>query len=221
MKMKIKILLTMVMISLLTLTSSFGVSAKEYKENVINENFDSNKGTFLIPGDMDEDGTVDTDDLNDLRKILLTEHSDWSYNAIVNAEANGKFSDVNGDSCVDIRDLVCQKINEENTFINEGKMNLYGNSSLKEDFISSLGTGATYQLSVTYSASSDIEIYIPCVSKEYTLSKDNTSFTETFKTSTAKLSNDNKIGFRIAGRGKIESISVKRINMDNDYSVKN
>jgi len=214
-------LLVFALVAAFSVVSASGVTAAEYVENVVSEDFTS-ACKFLAPGDMDADGSVNAEDAVALRKLLLSNSGDKTYDAVFAAKGSeAKYSDINGDSLVDIKDLVRQKKNltENFVFVENGAMSLNGNSSYKGDFISVLGSGAEYEISYTYKSDSDLLVKINGLSEkivyENEAATDSTTVTKTFKTPLTLTETDG-IELQIIGVGSVENISVTRINMDND-----
>jgi len=189
--------------------------------NVIEEGFESESDCrFLAPGDINADGKVNADDLVILRQLLLNNTKDSSYDAVY--EANGeiaRYSDINGDGFVNLKDLVRMKKNlaDNFVFVSNGAMSLNGNSSYKGAFTSLLAEDATYEISLTYKSDSPIIVKIADLSEEIVFDAvdDVSTVTKTFETPST-ITDTEGIDFRIIGVASVESISVTRINMDND-----
>lgn len=221
MKKIVRKLIVFGLVAAFLVVGTLGVTAAEYVENVVSEDFTS-AGEFLAPGDMDANGSVNAEDAVALRELLLNNNGDKAYDAVYAAKgAEAKYSDINGDDLVDIKDLVRQKKNltENFVFIENGAMSLNGNSSYKGEFISVLGTGAEYEVSYTYKSDSDLLVKINGLSEEIVYENepvaDSTTVIKTFKTPLT-LTETDSIELQIIGVGSVEYISVTRINMDND-----
>lgn len=209
------------LITVFSVVSALSAAATEYVENVISEDFTA-ACDFLAPGDMDANGVINSTDSVSLRKLLLNNRVDKTYDELyASTGEQAMYSDVNGDSFVDIRDLVRQKKNLATNleFIENGAMQLNGNSSYNGEFISVLGSGAEYEISYTYKSESKLLIKINGLSEQIIYendpSADSVTVTKTFKTPLTITGTDG-IEFQIIGVGTIEDISVTRINMDNE-----
>jgi len=206
-----------------SMCSALGVSAENYVANVVDDDFSSaTECEFLAPGDLNGDGSVNAIDSVELRKLMLSDLDDKSYDAVYASEGDtAKYSDVNGDDNVDIKDLVRQKkeLAENFVLVSNGAMSLNGNSAYSGEFISVMGTGATYEISYSYESEASIKIIINGLGDEIIYENDAvselTSVTYTLKT---PLSIDDVTGIelQIIGVGTVEDFSVTRINMDNE-----
>lgn len=173
------------------------VSAAKYVSKPVSESFEA-KTEFLQPGDVDIDGDVDDQDYTSLREMLL-------YNAA------SLYSDTNGDEITNICDLVLQKANKDVEFLKDGKMNLNGRSVYGKNINSLLNSGAEYK--ITYTASGDVTVKLDGINDA-----DITASGATFKTPTNLKNTD--VLLYVIGEGSIESLTISRTNMDNDFSVK-
>lgn len=223
MKKSVRKLISLGLAAAFSVIGMLSVSATEYVEKVVAEDFTTASACeFIAPGDLNADGSVNADDSVSLRKLLLSNLEDKSYDAVYASKgAEAKYSDINGDKNVDIKDLVRQKKNltENFVFIEDGAMSLNGNSAYIGEFISVLGSGAEYEISYTYKSDSSIKVMINGLSEEIVYeneaASDSTTVTNTFKTPLT-LAEANGIELQIIGVGLVENISVTRINMDND-----
>lgn len=223
MKKSVRKLITLGLATTFSVISILSVSAAEYVEKVVAEDFTTaSVCEFIAPGDLNADGSVNANDSVSLRKLLLSNLGDHSYDAVYASKGEeAKYSDINGDENIDVRDLVRQKKNmvENFVFIENGAMSLNGNSAFVGEFISVLGSGAEYEISYTYKSDSSIRVKINGLSEEIVYeneaASDFTTVTETFKTP-LKIAETDGIELQIIGVGSIENISVTRINMDND-----
>lgn len=186
------------------------VSAAEYVKDVVSEDYASlEKSSFLAPGDFNADGKVSAVDIAQLRVFFL-KGTEEPMN-----------SDVNGDGYVDLRDIVRQKKNSVNIpeFISEGAMQLNGNSVYSGEFLSLLGTGATYEISYSYKSETPIKVVINGLGDEIVyeseVALDIVSVTHTFKTPLS-ITDLSDVELQIIGSGTIEDFSITRVNMDNE-----
>ena len=175
---------------------------------------------FLVPGDMNADGKVGADDLVMLKQLLLSNTKDSAYTEVYKTNGKtAKYSDINGDDFVDIKDLVRQKKNSAKNFafVDDGVMSLNGNSAFNGAFNSALGTGAVYEISITYKSDSPITVKMADLEKEIVFDAKATAskVTKTFETPVT-IADTEGIEFQIIGVASIENISVNRANMDND-----
>ena len=93
---------------LVALCASFAVSSLE--SPVVSYDFENGLSHgFIAPGDLNADGETQSTDLVLLRTILLSSNSNSYKSVAANFKDGGKFSDVNGDTYVDIVDLVRAK----------------------------------------------------------------------------------------------------------------
>ena len=221
MKRVIALILSVCLLCVSFSCSFLNVCAASNVINVITEDFSSSTDCeFLLPGDMDADGQVSADDLVLLRQLLLSNIKDNSYTAVYKANSEtAKFSDINGDKYVNIKDLVRQKRNSVNgfEFIADGVMSLNGNSAFNGTFTSVLATGVIYQVSLTYKSDCPVTVRMGDINKEIvfdTASKTST-VTKTFETPVT-ITDKEGIEFQIIGIANIENISVTRVNMDDD-----
>lgn len=193
--------------------SGISVSAEKYTATVISDSFSSASACeFLQPGDIDKNGSVDTTDLVFTRKSLLGVATDIA----------AAYFDVNGDDDSDIRDLVHQKkiIVAQSDFITSGAMQLNGNSIYSGDFVSVMGTGAEYKISLSYTSDTDIRVKINGFGEEKVFTADaaseQTTVTFNYKTPLSK-SNEAGVELQIIGVGAVSDFSVTRLNMDNEF----
>ena len=210
----------------LILNGIFTVSAKTYVTNIISGNFESaDECKFLIPGDINADGYVNALDMTELKKMIMNGTGNASYQSFYSSFGkSAKYSDVNGDGLVDIRDLVRQKKNTvlNVNFIEDGTMQLNGNSAFNGDFISQLGTGASYKITYSYKSNQPVKIKLngmgDTVTFEDAVAQEYTTVTHTFKTPLS-FGNYDGIELQIIGVAKIKNFSVLRTDMDNELSV--
>lgn len=208
--MKISLRIAIICLIILILScSNVSVFATEYHENVIAEDFSSNSTDFLIPGDMDSNGVFNASDLSFLRKQLLED------------EEKSIYSDVNGDGYIDARDIVRQKKNlvEIISFVHDGKMILNGKTVYNGDVLSKLGSGASYQISCSYTSETPITIKVSGLKEEIVcvgeVAENTTTYTHSFKTP-LNLADISDVSVCIIGTGNIEDFEITRVNMDNE-----
>lgn len=221
MKKGIALILTFIMAVITLVCGSLSVCAASTVEKVIAEDFSSASDCkFLAPGDTNADGKVSADDLVVVRQLLLSDMKDNSYTAVYKANGNSvKYSDVNGDGLVNVKDLVRQKKNSAKNFVfvDNGIMLLNGNSAFKGAFTSVLGTGTSYEISITYKSELPIKIKMADLGEEIVFEAKSSlsQVTKTFETPIT-IDNAENIDFQIIGVATIDKISVTRANMDND-----
>lgn len=221
MKKRIVVILALCLSITALMCGSLSVSASSYVVNVIAEDLSSESDcNFLAPGDMDADGEVGADDLVILRQLLLTHIRDNAYTAVYKANGEkAKYSDINGDEFVDIKDLVRIKKNSVKNFlfVNNGVMSLNGNSAFKGEFTSVLDEDTVYEVCLTYKSDSPIKIKIADLDEEVVFDSVSKVSTVAKTIETPSTITDAKgIDFQIIGVASIESISVTRGNIDND-----
>lgn len=205
--------------------SAVGVSAATYVANVVNADFASAATCeFLAPGDMNADGAVNATDVTALRTLLLSELGGGDYDVVFAANGiDAKYSDVNGDTTVDARDVVRLKKNmaESFQFISDGVMILNGNSSYKGDFLSVMGTGATYSVSYDYKSDAPVKVVISGLGDDIVFedaaASSLTTVTHTLETPFS-IETQDSIELKIIGVGTIDNFSVTRVNMDNELT---
>ena len=215
-------LIVMYLVLTLLTCSMLNVSATTYVKNVVSDFTTADDCSFLAPGDLNADGRVDSVDSVELRKLLLKGNDDTSYVAVYAAnEESAKYSDINGDSFVNLKDLVRQKKNmvEDFKFITDGEMALNGNSAYNGEFISVLGTGASYEISYSYKSDAPVKIKINGLGDEIVYedaaAAEMTAVTHTFKTPLS-IGEVSGIELQIIGVGTVKDFTVTRINMDNE-----
>lgn len=209
----------------LLISGAVNVSAAKYVATVVEEDFASAAASkFVAPGDMNADGSLNADDASTLRKQLISAQGTGSYDAVVSAKGEAsKYSDINGDGIVDIRDLVRQKKNTvaNRQFISGGTMTVNGNCAYGGDFLSAMGTGATYVVSYAYKSDAPIKVVISGMGEdvvyENAASSTLTTVTEILKTPLAFDANGG-VELKIVGTGTVDNFVVTRINMDNELS---
>lgn len=176
---------------------------------------------FLAPGDMDAGGKVNAEDLAQLRQLLLSDIKNSSYaDVYATLGKTAKYSDVNGDELVDIRDLIRLKKNiaNSNEFIANGVMSLNGNSAFKGAFTGSLCENAEYEIKLIYRSDAQVTVKLADLNEKIffeAASEPSTEVRKTFTTPESITDADN-IDFQIIGIADIEYISVTRIGVDND-----
>ena len=221
MKKGIAVILTLSMAVIALTCGSLSVFAASTVEKVVAEDFNSASDCkFLAPGDTNADGKVSADDLVALRQLLLSDMKDNSYTAVYKVNGNSaKYSDINGDGLVNVKDLVRQKKNSAKNFVfvDNGRMMLNGNSAFKGAFTSVLGTGTVYEISITYKSDSPIKVKLADLGEEiiFELKSSLSQVTKTFETPIT-IEDAENIEFQIIGVATIDKISVTRANMDND-----
>ena len=187
------------------------VSALKYVENVVKDYKNDSECEFLQPGDLDANGAVNALDSVNMRKILLGESKD------------SKYSDVNGDSFTNLKDLIRQKKNACSNlgFLSNDVINLNGCSAYSGEFISLLGEGASYKISYTYKSETPIKVVINGLGEELVYESQTSSelkeVSYTFKTPFS-ISGTDDIELKIVGIGEIKDFTVTRTNMDNVLS---
>lgn len=219
---KRKVVVLAVCLSIFTLMCGLlNVSAASYVENVIGEEFTSRSACKLLaPGDMDADGEVVADDLVVLKQLLLSDIKDTSYTAVYAAKGEtAKYSDVNGDEFVNVKDLVRMKKNSAKNaeFVADGVMSLNGNSAFSGAFTSVLCADSVYEVSITYKADYPITVKMADLGEEIVFDAQAKAATviKTFKTP-EKLNDTDGIEFQITGIASVENIAVTRVGIDND-----
>lgn len=206
------------------LCGSLSVSASSYVSNVVCEDFSSaDSCNFLAPGDMNADGLVNAVDAAELRKLLLKGFNDSSYTAVFAAlGSDAKYSDVNGDAEINIVDLVRQKkhMAESFSFVKDGVMQLNGKSAYAGEFTSIMGTGASYVIKYSYKSDASIKVIISGLGDDIVYENaavaEMTAVEYTIKTPLSLAAADG-IELQIIGVGVVDSFSVNRINMDNEF----
>ena len=202
---------------------SLNICAESNSSFVIEEDFAAQSDCiFLAPGDMDADGKANTDDLVIFKQLLLSNKTDTSYTAVYNSNGeNAKYSDINGDGFVNVKDLVCMKKNlaENFVFVHDGVMSLNGNSALNGIFNSALSKDASYAVSLTYKSDYPVRVKMADLGVEFVFEPSSTvsTLTKTFKTPAA-IGETKGIQFQVIGVATIDEISVIRVNMDNDIA---
>lgn len=211
MKKTLSIILALCMLAGLA-TGSLGVLAETASvsdpHRVLTEDFASKDACqFLAPGDIDANGIVNAEDLAQLRQMLLKDEE-------------SKYSDVNGDESVDIRDLIRLKRNIANNdeFIANGVMSLNGSSAFKGAFTGSLCENAEYEIKLIYRSDAQVTVKLADLDKKIIFDAASESSTEVRKTFTTpeSITDEDNIDFQIIGIADIEYISVTRIGVDND-----
>ena len=201
--------LTVILLALCGIT----VSAEKYSAKIVSESFSSASSCkFLQPGDINKNGVVNADDMVLCRKNLLG----------LATETASAYYDVNGDAANDVRDLVRQKkiTSSGAEFIVDGAMVLNGNSIYSGEFVSVMGTGAEYTITLSYVSDSGIKIKINGFGEEKVFS---TGIATELKTVTfsykTPLSKSDTLGveLQVIGVGSVSDLSVTRINMDNVF----
>lgn len=201
--------LTVIMLALCGISAS----AEKYSANIVSESFSSASSCkFLQPGDVNKNGAVNADDMALCRKNLLGIATDIA----------SAYYDINGDSANNIKDLVRQKkiISSNADFIADGAMSLNGNSIYSGEFVSIMGTGSEYTITLSYISDSGIKIKINGFGEEKVFSAgaatELKTVTFSYKTPLSK-SNTQGVELQVIGIGSVSDLSVTRINMDNVF----
>ena len=190
---------------------AFPCSAARYATFAVDEDFSSSaQCKFLEPGDMNANGSVNASDLAQLCQVLL-------------CDTQNMYSDVNGDLQVDILDLIRAKKNSLHDFLNDGSMNLNGNSIYNGDFIASLRSGVTYQIRCKYKSTSAVTVRISGLGTEkvFTLASTNgewATVTNNFNTPLT-IANHTGIELQVIGTALVDDFEVKQLNTDNEYNI--
>ena len=215
-------LVVLCLVLTLLICSTLSVSATTYVKNVVSDFTTAADCDFLAPGDLNADGKVDAADSVKLRQLLISDLGDGSYNTVFAAKGEvSKYSDTNGDDFVNLKDLLRQKKNlaENFEFISDEAMSINGNSAYNGEFISVLGTGASYKISYSYKSDTPVKVRINGLGEqivyEDAAATKITSVIHTFKT---PLSIDETAGIelQIIGVATVKDFTVTRINMDNE-----
>lgn len=210
-----------VILSLAVLFSCvMSVSATNYVVDVLSEDFES-AVEFLAPGDLNADKALDASDVVALRKLLIEDETDGSYTAVFGANADAKYSDVNGDAAVNVKDLVRQKkvAASDYSVTADGALVLNGNSAYTGDLFADMGTGAQYKISFKYKATGVIKVKINAMGETIEVRKAAASNWKTAEaTFTTPLEFAEGIDLQVIGVGSIDDLVITRINMDNEYS---
>lgn len=216
--------IAVISLAIITLLSGvLGVSATSYVVNVLSEDF-SSAAEFIAAGDLNADKTLNATDVVSLRKLLIEDETDGTYVAIYAANADAKYSDVNGDDSVNVLDLVRQKKNIAADFdvvdTANGALVLKGNTAYVGDLFSAMGTGADYKVTFSYKSDSPVKVKINSMGEEIVIDKAAAdSWTTVEETVTAPLTfAENGIELQIIGEGLVNDFSITRTNMDNELS---
>ncbi len=221
MKRKVSCFIAMLLVVSFVLAGFLCVSALKYKENVVADDFsDASKSFFVCPGDIDNNGKLDSEDLSSLVSTLLSA-SGTAYSDVVSQFEGAKYSDVNGDESVNIIDLVKLKknISAENFFRSDGTLAFDGKCVYCKSLVNDMGTGATYRITYRYKASTPLTVKINAIGEEKSYSNAISSDWQTAEyTVKTKLSKGSAKDFdlRIDGKGVLDSFNITRLNMDNE-----
>ena len=143
--------------------------------------------------------------------------------------SKAKFSDANGDTKIDIRDLVRAKKCASKIFIDSeagtngsAAMNINGNVAYSKTLSDSLQSDKYYQISFSYKADEELVLTIKGISNQvYTFkSKQSTDWQlKTYLFATAEeFVSDTNIELQICGIGVVDDINITPCNIDNDIS---
>jgi len=190
---------------------AFPCSAARYATFAVDEDFSAAaECDFLEPGDMNADGSLNAADLTALCQVLLndTQHS---------------YSDVNGDRQTNVLDLIRAKKNSVSVFVNDGSMNLNGNSIYNGEFISALRTGVTYQIRCRYRSTSAVTVLVNGLGQEkvFTLASTDgewATVTNNFNTSLT-IASHTGIELQVIGVASVDDFEIKQLNTDNEYNI--
>ena len=202
---------TITLIMVIAASLAFPCSALRYYTYAVEESFAS-QGAFLAPGDVDGDGTLAASDLTQLSQVLLgIEVSDCVY------------TDVNGDTAINIIDLIRAKKNAAVDFVSEGAMNLNGKSTYSAEFASRMSPGASYQVICRYKSNSAVSVKLNGIgsAKDYTLASTSGSYTTVTNnfTTPQTMSGSGTVTLEINGTATVDSFEIKRVNADNEYNI--
>lgn len=226
MKKYLKGLALVMLICVFAVCAVFGASAAKYQRDVVACDFESTSGAFLAPGDYDGNGVIEDIDHTALKALILDVDEQNAYNTVYAADKDTIYSDANGDGVIDIRDLVLQDENKGNDLVNEGALVLNGKSAYSDKVLAVMGTGAEYEIKYTYITETSLKAELNGV--ELLADKTETSTDEVTGAITVtrsiktpfSLDNGKGIELLLVGEGKVEDISVTRVNMDNELADK-
>lgn len=220
--------ITVCVIMVVFVCSTFCVSAIESPDVIIDFNDGTSFG-FIPPGDLNADGKTSADDLVIIRSILLNTSKDIYSEVYAEMGSKAKFSDANGDTKIDIRDLVRAKKCASKIFIDSeagtngsAAMNINGNVAYSKTLSDSLQSDKYYQISFSYKADEELVLTIKGISNQvYTFkSKQSTDWQlKTYLFATAEeFVSDTNIELQICGIGVVDDINITPCNIDNDIS---
>lgn len=223
---KIKFALIVFVITVLGTISSFPA----YSQTIVNSSFDEETAMFFYPGDINQSGSLNAEDVRDIIVILLNSSSN-EYNFVTSAFSNGKCSDINGDDKVNIIDLVRLKkiiaydldLVEENIGKKQTKgMNLFGNTICSLNMKELLAPNKKYTIKFSYKTTSLLTVRFGksiTNDNEFTDSSsgDWKTVAHTFNTSD-EFENSNGYEFAIVGNGVIDDIYIYEVGSDNAIS---
>lgn len=233
MKKVVNFMVSVALALLMMLSISIQAFAVKYPKNVMNEQFENAETCdFSAPGDFDDDKTVTAEDMRLFRSILLTNQSS-AYAQEVSTNADAKYWDVNGDEAFNIVDLIRMKkialrglafIGKTSGSDSTGGMNLYGKTCCKQSLQNKLTTGVQYQISFEYQSDTPIRLAIAGFDTPVVF---NAAASDTWKsasfsfTTPLEMDTEVPVNVQLVGQGKVDNISIVRISMDNEFSVKN
>lgn len=200
---KFKRLLATAFVVTLMLVSAFSASAAE--SNVIKLDF-NNTASFASMGDLDIDGTLNSSDLIQLRKILLEVST-----------KNIKYADCNNDSKVNILDLIRLKKNLINQVVpmtlENGKLILNGTVYYTGELVSLLKANTEYQISYDVISDNGITVTVNGAKAKdavYNSGKGTKSFSHILKTGSS-LTENNGLELSFSGKGTITNVIINEI----------
>lgn len=196
-------------------------------EPAISADFENGSNGFLAPGDLNSDGNVNALDLVMLRLILLTSDACDYDELCKEIGSDAKFSDANGDSSVNILDLVRVKKCVDRIFIESdggvngtAGMNVYGNVSYSGGLSSVLTKDRYYKLSFSYKSDEPLKFTINGISAQkyvFNTSASSDWKTETYIFGTAEdFTSISDIEMQICGSGIVDNIAIVPCTIDND-----